>query len=808
MRRYLWVLLVCSFVPFTHADTEDTVVFRGRMLPANEVPALDIPGASADYTFGVRATRDNRGVITAATVVFQADYTMPSQVTFTGFHIHNGPAGTNAGVVIDSGLSGSNSVTGTTGRIVRVVNVPDNRLNFVTGVLANPTLYYINLHTTVYGGGIVRDQLKPNSLSFRPALLPANEVPALTTDAAGAGLLRIDVVRDITGKITSGAVTFDIDYRFPSSVRLNGLHIHKAAAGVNGAIVIDSGLSSANGVTNTSGRGNIFRVADITTSAGIATLEQIFSDPSQFYVNLHNDDFPGGAMRGQLETDTINFLSRMEGAQENPPVITTGYADALSTVKVTRDGTGNITNGTVTWNISYNFPGAITFTGLHYHNARIGINGPVVLGSDLSGTNSVPSTTGVGSFSRTATFAPNSTGVPFLTGVFADPEGYYVNIHSTVNGGGVVRDQLAKETYRFKPTMRSTNEIPSIDSQATGNAWLTVKVYRDANRVITGGAVTFDVNYDLGGAATITGLHFHRGTAVQNGPVVIDSGLSSSNSVVTTTGSGNITRTADITSTNTTGLDALNDLVRNPNGLYVNLHTTVNPGGFVRSQLLPLVSQVPHVAGGGDWVTAVRITNLSGSASAQGEMITRDTQGNFIADAIIDPTLNFWLPPEGSVTLATSNAGALTGGTARVLTNGAVSVDVAYYMPGLTTDGLVKPVTANSISVPVSVGASGVRNTGIAILSLEDVPTTLLLTLKDASGAGVSGATRAISLGAGAKISQYVTEMLGSAFPTGAFTGTLQIEMTRGPFPSGLMSVVSLQFDTGTVTPVTIRVVN
>jgi hypothetical protein len=805
MRRFLGVLLVLSCVPFALADTEDTAVFRGRMLPDNEVPALNIPGASADYTFTVRVTRDSRGVITAATVIFQADYTMPATTTFTGFHIHNGPAGVNASVVIDSGLSGSNTVTGTTGRITRIVTVPDSRLAFVSGLLSSPDLYYINLHTTQYGGGIVRSQLKPNSLTFRPALLTSNEVPAVTgLDANGAARVRIDVVRDAAGAITSGSVTFDVDYRFPGSVTLNGLHIHKAPAGTNGSIVIESGLAASNAVTNTSGRGNVFRVADVTSAAGIATLESIFSDPTQFYCNLHTTVNPGGVIRGQLEKDTINFLSRMEGAQENPAIVTTGYADALTTVQVTRDTAGNINGGTVTFNISYNFPGAITFTGLHIHNQRMGVNGSVVLGSDLSGTNTVPSDTGVGSFTKVANFpSTNSNALAALAGVFADPESYYVNIHSTVYGGGVVRDQLAKETYRFRPAMSPSNEIPAIASSATGTAWLTVKVNRDANKVITGGTVTFDVNYNLGAAATITGLHIHRGSALVNGSVVIDSGTNS----VGTTGSGNITRTVEIASTDASRLDVLNDLVKNPNGFYVNLHTATNGDGLIRSQLLQFVNHISHIAGGGDWISSVTITNPSATASVQGELISRDTQGNLIADAITDPTLSFWIPPSGSATFSTSSAGNLTTGSARVLSSAAVNVETAYYMPGLSTEGRAKSVTGITVSVPVSFGGSGFRNTGISVLSLEEANTVLLLSLKDSSGAAVGG-TREIRLGPGGKVAQFFTEMLPANGPLVAFTGSLTIEITRGTIAGGLMAVTALQFDAGTVTPVTVKVIN
>jgi uncharacterized protein (TIGR03437 family) len=53
--------------------------------------------------------------------------------------------------------------------------------------------------------------------------------------------------------------------------------------------------------------------------------------------------------------------------------------------------------------------------------------------------------------------------------------------------------------------------------------------------------------------------------------------------VMTPTGNINIYRTANVTSA--AGLTALNNIITNPENYYVNLHTTVNPGGAVRNQL-------------------------------------------------------------------------------------------------------------------------------------------------------------------------------------------------------------------------------
>lgn len=809
MRRVVGVLLlVFCTAPFVLADTEDTTVFRVRMLPENEVPAVPIIGASADAVITVRATRDIRGVVTAATVIFEIDYTVPSATTFTGLHIHNGPAGVNAGVVVPTTLSAAKSPTGLTGRYVEAVDVASNRLVNISGLWSSPHLYYVNIHSTTYPGGIMRAQLQRNKLSLRPALKPANEVPAITDlNAQGAALIHIAVERDATGAITSGNVTFDVDYLFPGSVTINGLHIHKAAAGVSGDVVISSGITSSTSITNTTGRGNIFRVADIaaTNTVGVETLKGLLADPTGYYVNLHTTDHPGGAIRGQLELDTLNFRSRMVAAEENPPTDTTGYADALSTIKVTRDTVGNVNGGTVEFNIDYNFPGAVTFTGLHIHNGRIGVNAGVVLGSNLSGSNPVVDDDGVGTINRQFTIPSTDTrGVPALGGLFFDPEAYYINLHSTVNSGGVVRAQLARETYHFRPTMSPSNEIPAITSTATATAWMTIKIARSSAGAITSGTVTFDVNYTLAAAEDITGLHIHRGSAVANGSVVISSGISGSSPVAGST-AGNITRTAEVTSAS--GLEVLADLIKNPNGFYVNLHTTSQPGGLMRSQLLQFLNYFGQVAGGGDWITSLTIKNPSSTAGVHGQVNFNDTEGDPLPVGIIDPNMTFWIPPSGSVTFNTHNKGAVETGNARIYSNAVVNVDAGYFYPGLTSEGRAKSVVANSISIPVSIGSDGVRNTAVAFLNLESAPVTVLLTLRDTSGAVVAGGTNFFVLDPGEHGDAFVTELF-PALGVESVLGTLTVEVTRGPIPSGLIVALALQFETTSVTPVTISVIN
>src|SRR5262249_2322481 len=186
--------------------------------------------------------------------------------------------GQNGSVVIDTGISGTNSVNASagTGKITRVVNYAStdtNGIRFVTGLLATPENYYVNIHTTTQTAGFMRGQLQASKLTFRPAMPPAFEVPPVDIDAQGAALIEVQVTRDPqTGAITAGTVTFDVDYRFPSPVTITGLHIHNAAFGVNGSIVIDTGINGAATAITNATSGNIFRIVEVNTASGIAAL--------------------------------------------------------------------------------------------------------------------------------------------------------------------------------------------------------------------------------------------------------------------------------------------------------------------------------------------------------------------------------------------------------------------------------------------------------------------------------------------------------------------------------------------------------
>ena len=139
------------------------IVFTAELRASNEVPAIS--GAEANGQGRVSITfnvpRDASGNITG-------DGTWNVQAVLSGLtnetmirlaHIHNGPAGVNAGVFIDTGLTPANAIPTPGGSAT--INFEGVFLlgTRAQSVLDNPAGNYFNMHSNLNQGGVVRGQL-------------------------------------------------------------------------------------------------------------------------------------------------------------------------------------------------------------------------------------------------------------------------------------------------------------------------------------------------------------------------------------------------------------------------------------------------------------------------------------------------------------------------------------------------------------------------------------------------------------------------------------------------------------------------
>ena len=102
-------------------------------------------------------------------------------------------------------------------------------------------------------------------------------------DAGNPGQGDLDGFGTAVLMVDDADLTIDWDFTFGNiDLPLIGAHIHQAPAGVNGPIVVD------------------FSAQPSGSDLFDPDLANVLANPAGFYVNLHNDPFPAGAIRGQL----------------------------------------------------------------------------------------------------------------------------------------------------------------------------------------------------------------------------------------------------------------------------------------------------------------------------------------------------------------------------------------------------------------------------------------------------------------------------------------------------------------------------
>jgi CHRD domain len=139
----------------------------------------------------------------------------------------------------------------------------------------------------------------------------------------------------------------------------------------------------------------------------------------------------------------FTFTAAISAANETTAVVgETGAAgSATITMTVTRDANSTITAGQANFVVNLSgFPQTTVFTMAHIHEGAANVAGPVKVNTALASSD-ITLVNGAGTFTKLTVAVPADV----ATNMINNPAGYYFNIHTAVNGGGVARGQLIKQ---------------------------------------------------------------------------------------------------------------------------------------------------------------------------------------------------------------------------------------------------------------------------------------------------------------------------------------------------------------------------
>jgi len=206
-------------------------------------------------------------------------------------HIHQGAKGTNGDVKVPLwGTPMPDTVTAAAG----VLTVSDPAI--ADALRADPTGFYLNLHTKEFPGGAVRGQLsKLNHPADLVSLLSGGREKAFLSGDQEVPVAGGPAVGDPTGRAVAFIDAHDTQVSY--SMAWLGIsptlgHIHKAPFGTNGPVVVPLFASA---VPST-----VVAISGTVTGLDAALVKDIKEHPSAYYANMHSAQFPGGAVRGQL----------------------------------------------------------------------------------------------------------------------------------------------------------------------------------------------------------------------------------------------------------------------------------------------------------------------------------------------------------------------------------------------------------------------------------------------------------------------------------------------------------------------------
>ena len=361
---------------------------------------------------------------------------------------------------------------------------------------------------------------------------PPPDTDAKNTISLGVTLDGSQIVPEPITSAATGTANLTVD---SDSLTVSGsVRINNPSSTISNVHIHD-GFAGTNGIpvipfergTNS----NVWNIPNDTVITG-PQLDSLLN--GGMYLSVHTQNNAAGELRGQISGANTQVLRvNLSGDNEVPPVTTT--ASGVGYVTVDTD------SGNIVANIRYN---NITASNAHIHQGLAGTNGGIKIPLTQNGEVWETST----SLSRTVL-------EELLRGEM------YFNVHTTDNPGGEIRGQIAPTGINVIRTNLTGNQaVPPVPS-TTGSGIGYVTVDTDTRQM------TANVRLDN---IIASNAHIHQGFAGTTGNIAIPLNQQTDEDwgVSTTLSAAQLTDLLD-------------------GALYFNIHTTANPAGEIRGQIVP-----------------------------------------------------------------------------------------------------------------------------------------------------------------------------------------------------------------------------
>ena len=144
---------------------------------------------------------------------------------------------------------------------------------------------------------------------------------------------------------------------------------------------------------------------------------------------------------------TTRFTADLKASNESP-AISNAEASSSGTATIdmiqSKDAAGNVTSTVFNFSVAMQgFPSTSVVNIAHIHTGASGVNGPIIVNTTIN-PGEVVLAGGAGTFNRTGITSATLTATD-AQAILTHPAGFYFNIHTAANPGGVMRGQLVKQ---------------------------------------------------------------------------------------------------------------------------------------------------------------------------------------------------------------------------------------------------------------------------------------------------------------------------------------------------------------------------